>query len=206
MKRLVVGIAGGSGSGKTAFAYGLQSHFPSDSLSVKLENYYKEGDQLTEQQRREQNYDDPQMLDMELLCCNLRDWKAGRAASTPTYAFSEGLEGRRSAMTEMKSKQVILVEGAQLFTHRGVRSLLDMKIYVDTQEDLRIVRRLKREVNEFGLSLDNAADLYFAHVKPMFEQYVRPSRHFADFVVVENEDLQKTTGLVAARIRSRISQ
>lgn len=205
MEHLVIGIAGASGSGTNKIIRELEQHFPDSSISISLENYFKEEDNLTEEQKAERNYDDPKMLDTKLLCQNIRDWKAGKSSKMPTFSFSEDWVGSRTAMTEQEAKRVIFVEGAHLLTDRNIRSLLDIKIYVDTDEDLRVIRRLKRDVYEFGCSLEYASKMYFAHVKPMYERFICPSRHFADLILIEDDEILKTTGLLLRHIKKRLA-
>ncbi len=178
---LVIGIAGGSGSGKTTLAKNIVNHF-SDRISVlRHDDYYKCQDHIPMEERIKTNYDHPKAFDTELLIYHIDELRAGRDILSPTYDYSRHT---RSAETrEVRANKVVLLEGILILENPELRDRLDMKIYVDTDADVRILRRMMRDVKERGRSLDSVVNQYLETVKPMHEAFVEPSKRYADIIV-----------------------
>lgn len=202
MNRLLIGIAGGSGSGKSTLIEKLQAQFKDDVSVLHLDDYYKSNAELPLEQRQKLNYDHPKAFDMPLLAEHLKALKRGEPVESPIYDFNRFT---RTAETKLiQPKHVILIEGILLLTDRKIRDLLDIKIFVDTDADVRTLRRIKRDVNQWGRTLDEAIEAYLTVVKPMHEEYVEPSKHFADLVVLEGGENQVATDMLISKIRSHL--
>lgn len=178
---LVIGIAGGSGSGKTTLAANILDHF-SDRISVlRHDDYYKCQDDIPMEERVKTNYDHPHAFDTNLLIYHIDELKAGRDIFSPTYDYSR--HTRAAEVREVKANKVVVLEGILILENPELRSRLDMKIYVDTDADVRILRRILRDVKERGRSLDSVISQYLSTVKPMHEAFVEPSKRYADIIV-----------------------
>lgn len=178
---LVIGIAGGSGSGKTTLAKNIVTHF-SDRISVlRHDDYYKCQDDIPMEERVKTNYDHPYAFDTDLLISHIDELKAGRDILSPTYDYSR--HTRSGEVREVKANKVVLLEGILILENAELRERLDMKIYVDTDADVRILRRILRDVKERGRSLDSVIGQYLMTVKPMHEAFVEPSKRYADIIV-----------------------
>ncbi len=181
--RIVIGIAGGSGSGKTTLTENIASHF-GDCISVlRHDDYYKTQKDLPLSERAKLNYDHPNAFDTELLIKHLDMLKAGEAVDCPIYDYS--IHDRSDNTRRVISTDVILLEGILIFENREVLERLDMKIFVDTDADVRIVRRILRDVNERGRTLDSVISQYLNTVKPMHESFVEPCKKNADIIIPE---------------------
>lgn len=184
MDTIIIGIAGGSGSGKTTLANRLKERFaPEEALLVSHDNYYKRHDEMPFAQRKLLNYDHPDAFDTGLMIHQLQELKAGRAVECPTYDYS--LHNRASATIRLEPAPVIIVEGILLFVDPELCKLFDFRIFVDTDADERILRRILRDVNERGRTLENVVSQYLTTVKPMHEAFVEPSKRKADLIVPE---------------------
>ena len=180
---LVIGIAGGSGSGKTTLMKRLVEHFGDNVAVLSHDNYYKRHDDLTFEERAALNYDEPEALDTSLLVYQLDQLRHGRAIDCPVYDFA--LHNRSDETIHVQPERVIIVEGILIFENKALRDLMDIKIFVDADADIRICRRIKRDVNKRGRSLESVILQYQETVKPMHEKYVEPSKKYADIVVPE---------------------
>ena len=178
---LVIGIAGGSGSGKTTLAQNIYNHF-SDRISIlRHDDYYKCQDDIPMEERVKTNYDHPHAFDTDLLIYHIDELKAGRDVCSPTYDYAH--HTRAAGTREIKANKVVVLEGILILENEKLRDRLDMKIYVDTDADVRILRRILRDVKERGRSLDSIIEQYLATVKPMHEAFVEPSKRYADIIV-----------------------
>lgn len=179
---MVIGIAGGSGSGKTTLVEALRRRIPERKLSVLAQDsYYKDLAHLSREERRRVNFDHPDSIDFGLICEHLRELRGGRPARTPVYSFHE--ETRTGKTEKVYPRPVIIVEGILILCHEELRSLLDLSIFVDAPADLRLIRRIQRDVQERGHDLEGVSERYRNTVRPMHEQFVGPSSVFADFIV-----------------------
>ena len=178
---LVIGIAGGSGSGKTTLAKNICEHF-NDSLSVlRHDDYYKCQDDIPMEDRVKTNYDHPHAFDTDLLIYHIDELKAGRSIYSPTYDYAK--HTRSGETRQVLANKVVLLEGILILENPELRKRLDMKIFVDTDADVRILRRLLRDVKERGRNMDSVVNQYLSTVKPMHEAFVEPSKRYADLIV-----------------------
>ena len=182
-KILVIGIAGGSGSGKTTLLENIVETFGPAITVLSHDNYYKRHDEMTYEERCQLNYDEPAALETDLMVRQLEQLRRGEAIQCPVYDFT--IHNRSDETTTIKPGKVIIVEGILIFTDPELRKLMDIKIFVDADADIRICRRMKRDVNKRGRSLESVILQYQQTVKPMHEKYVEPSKKHADIVVPE---------------------
>ena len=182
-KSLVIGIAGGSGSGKTTLLKNILETFGPAITVISHDNYYKRHDELTYEERCKLNYDEPAALETELMVQQLDQLRNGQEILCPVYDFT--VHNRSDETTLIKPERVIIVEGILIFENKQLRDLMDIKIFVDADADVRICRRIKRDVNKRGRSLESVIAQYQDTVKPMHEKYVEPSKKYADIVVPE---------------------
>jgi len=180
---LVIGIAGGTGSGKTTLMKNLIETFGDVVTVLSHDNYYKRHDELSFEERCALNYDEPAALDTSLLVYQLDQLIHGQEIDCPVYDFVQ--HNRSNETIHIVPKQVIIVEGIMIFADEDLRKLLDIKIFIDADADIRICRRIKRDVTKRGRSLESVINQYQQTVKPMHEKYVEPSKKFADIVVPE---------------------
>ena len=180
---LVIGIAGGTGSGKTTLMNNLIKHFENDVTILSHDNYYKRHDELTYEERCQLNYDEPAALETDLMAVHLDRLRRGEAIDCPVYDFT--VHNRSDETVRIVPKKVIIVEGILIFENQPLRDLMDIKIFVDTDADVRLCRRIKRDVNKRGRTLESVLTQYQETVKPMHEKYVEPSKKFADIIVPE---------------------
>ena len=178
----VIGIAGGSGSGKSTFAEGLRQKFPDSIALVSCDNYYKAHDDLPLEERRLLNYDAPESLEFDLMVTQLKALRRGEAVDCPVYDYA--LHTRSDKVLRIEPRPVIIVDGILILSDPALRETFDLKIYVDADADERILRRAKRDMETRGRRIDDITAQYLSTVKPMHEQYVEPSKKHADLIVV----------------------
>jgi uridine kinase len=205
MNSLIIGIAGGTGSGKTTFATNLKQLFGENEVSlVSHDNYYKRHDEMPYEERCKQNYDHPDAFDNDLVIEQLRALKSGQAIECPVYDYSN--HNRSDRTVHIEPAPVIIVEGIMLFVEPELCSLFDYKIFVDTDADERILRRLLRDVKERGRSLDSVVEQYLTTVKPMHEAFVEPSKRYADIIIPNGGENTPALEMLAHHIRSLIQK
>ena len=201
---LFIGIAGGSGSGKTTLANKLAEFF-SDSLSIlRHDDYYKAQSDLTIEERATLNFDHPDAFDTALLIEHLDALRRGEDIECPIYDYS--IHDRSEKTRTVKSTKVIVLEGILIFESPEILKRLDVKIFVDTDADVRIIRRIKRDVNERGRDLDSIISQYFNTVKPMHEAFVEPSKKNADIIVPEGGKNRVALEMIIERIISHMNR
>lgn len=184
---LTIGIAGGTGSGKSTVAAKLAAAAPTGRcVVVDHDSYYRDQSHLTPAARAELNYDHPSSLDSGLLAEHLRELKAGRAVDVPIYDFVTHTRKRETRRVE--PAPMVIVEGILVFVEAPVRDQLDIKIFVDTDADIRLMRRIRRDLEQRGRSFQSVRDQYYATVRPMHIEYVEPSKRWADLIVPEGGD------------------
>ncbi len=183
MKPLIIGIAGGTGSGKTTLVERLREQFGDDISVLAHDSYYKAHHDLPLEERRLLNYDHPSSFDTDRMIADLEQLRAGRAIERPVYDYT--IHDRTEETVTVPPNKVILVDGILVFEDPGLRDLMDIKIFVDTDADVRILRRILRDVKERGRSLDSVVEQYLSTVKPMHEQFIEPSKRYADIIVPE---------------------
>lgn len=180
---LVIGIAGGTGSGKSTLIDNLQDRFAENVAVLHHDNYYRRRDDLPMSERVKINYDEPAALETDLMARHLMQLKRGETIECPVYDFSA--HNRSDKTTAVEPKKVIIVEGILIFENEQLRDLMDIRIFVDTDADVRLSRRIIRDVKERGRTLESVLDQYQTTVKPMHEKYVEPSKKYANIVVPE---------------------
>ena len=203
-KTLVIGIAGGTGSGKTTLMKNLISQFGGNVTVLSHDNYYRRHDELTYEERCQINYDEPAALETELMAVHLDKLRHGEAIDCPVYDFTQ--HNRSNETVRIEPRPVIIVEGILIFADESLRQLMDIKIFVDTDDDVRLCRRIKRDVNKRGRSLESVLTQYQTTVKPMHEKYVVPSKRFADIVVPEGGKNYVALDMIIGRIQRHLSE
>ena len=181
MKPYIIGIAGGSGSGKSTFAERLRDAFPDHVSLISCDNYYLPHDDLPLEERALLNYDAPEALEFDLMVHQLGELKSGRAVNCPVYDFTK--HTRSDRVTEILPRPIILIDGILIFHDPSLRSCMDLKIYVETDADERILRRARRDIVERGRDLDSVIHQYLSTVKPMHNAFVNPTKEFADIIL-----------------------
>lgn len=203
MDTILIGIAGGSGSGKTTLANGLVNYFGEDEVSIlRHDNYYKRHDDMTYEERTRLNYDHPDAFDTPLLCDHIRRLKAGQRIEMPVYDYT--IHNRSDRSTVVLPNPVIILEGIMIFAEPALLELMDFKIFVDTDADERILRRIIRDVNKRGRSLESVIRQYRETVKPMHDQFVEPSKRKADIIIPEGGKNDAGMQVILELIRSRL--
>lgn len=181
MESIIIGVAGGSGSGKSTFTNRIKKYFGDEVVVLYHDNYYRKQDGVPFEERVRVNYDHPDSLETDLLVEHLKELKAGRSIDCPVYDYSQ--HNRSAEVIRIDPKPVILVEGILLLADERIRDLLDIKVYVEADADERILRRISRDVEERGRDLNGIIEQYLTTVKPMHYLYVEPTRSKADIVI-----------------------
>ena len=200
-KPMLIGVAGGTGSGKSTFAEGLHALFPDDVTIISYDNYYKPQDHLTHEERLLTNYDCPDALDTDLLIRHLGALREGLAIDVPNYDFC--IHTRRAEKTHLAPTPIIIVDGILTFHDIRLRDMFDLKIFVDADADERILRRLRRDVTERGRDIDGVISQYVSTVKIMHGIYVEPTKKYADIVVMGGMN-KIALDVVASKIAKRL--
>lgn len=204
MDTILIGIAGGTGSGKTTLANRLVESFGGDEVSIlRHDNYYRRHDDMEYEERTKLNYDHPDAFDTELLCEHIRALKAGKSIRMPVYDYS--LHNRSDRTIEVKPAPVIVLEGILIFAEVSLCELMDIKVFVDTDADVRILRRIVRDVKHRGRSLDSVISQYLTTVKPMHEQFVEPSKRRADIIIPEGGENRVALDMLIQRVRKHLA-
>ncbi|MGI6029657.1 MAG: uridine kinase [Candidatus Heteroscillospira sp.] len=201
---LVIGIAGGTGSGKTTITRRIRQHFGDDVSVIYHDNYYKAHDDLSYEQRTKLNYDHPDAFDTELMIEHLRRLRRGESVQCPVYDFSA--HNRSGETVTICPSRVIIVEGILIFQSRELCREMDIRIFVDTDADVRILRRIVRDVRDRGRSIESVVNQYLTTVKPMHERFVEPSRRNADVIIPEGGHNKVALDMVMERIRSHLER
>lgn len=200
-KCLIIGIAGGTGSGKTTFTNRIKKEFGENVSVLYHDSYYKAQDELTLEQRKVTNYDHPNQLDTDLLISHLKKLKNGEKINEPVYDF---MAHTRAHITQtVFPAKIILVEGILVFSDINLRELFDIKIFVETDADERILRRVQRDVKERGRTIDEIIDQYLSTVKPMHNLYVEPTKYYAD-VIINGGENDVAFDLIKCKIKEKI--
>ena len=203
-KILVIGIAGGTGSGKTTLMKNIIDSYADQVTVLSHDNYYKRRDELTYEQRCLINYDEPDALETDLMAVHLDQLRQGQTIECPVYDFTQ--HNRSYETVQIVPKSVIIVEGILIFENQPLRDLMDIKIFVDTDADVRLCRRIKRDVNKRGRTLESVLTQYQTTVKPMHEKYVEPSKKFADIVVPEGGKNLVALDMIMGRIQRHLKE
>ena len=196
---LVIGIAGGTASGKTTLMKNLINEFQGQVTILSHDNYYKRHDDMPYEERCKLNYDEPAAFDTSLMVYHLDQLRHGYSIECPVYDFT--VHNRSEETIRLVPHKVIIVEGILIFENEDLRNLMDIKIFVDTDADIRLCRRIKRDVNKRGRSLESVLEQYQNTVKPMHERYVEPSKRYADLVVPEGGKNLVALGMITGHIQ-----
>ena len=201
---LVIGIAGGTGSGKTTLMKNIIQRYGDSVCVLSHDNYYRRLDHLTYEERTKINYDEPAALETDLMARHLDSLRHGESIQCPVYDFT--VHNRSNETMTICPNRVIIVEGILIFENQALRDLMDIKIFVDTDADVRLCRRIKRDVNKRGRSLESVLEQYQTTVKPMHEKYVEPSKRFADLVVPEGGKNYVALDMIMGRIQRHLDE
>lgn len=182
-KVIIIGIAGGTGCGKSTMINSIKQEFSERITIISHDFYYKRHDELSFEERKLLNYDHPNAFDTDLMLEHIKSLANGKSIERPVYDFT--IHNRTDATVTVKPAKVIIVEGILIFESKELRDLFDIKVFIDTDADVRIIRRIIRDVKERGRSLDSVVNQYLTTVKPMHEQFVEPGKKFADIIVPE---------------------
>ena len=201
---IVIGVAGGTGSGKTTLVKALINRFGDNISVLSHDNYYKRHDDMPYEERCQLNYDEPAAFDTSLMVYHLDQLRHGFEIECPVYDFT--VHNRSEETLRLTPKKVIIVEGILIFENEELRNLMDIKIFVDTDADIRLCRRIKRDVNKRGRSLESVLTQYQQTVKPMHERYVEPSKKYADLVVPEGGKNLVALSMITGHIRHYLDE
>ncbi len=201
---LIIGIAGGTGSGKTTLTERIADYFADDATVICHDWYYKRHDDMPFSEREKLNYDSPEAFETELLVKHLAQLRQGLSVECPTYDYSQ--HNRADAVRRVEPRKVIILEGILIFAEPRLLQQLDIKVFVDTDADVRILRRIVRDVNERGRSLESVIMQYLSTVKPMHEMYVDPSKKNADIIVPEGGHNAVALDMLIDRIARHVNQ
>jgi uridine kinase len=197
---LLIGVAGGTGSGKSTVARKIADGLPPDSVAViDHDSYYRDRSDLPYEARAKLNYDHPDALDNDLLVEHLEHLRDGRGVDVPIYDFKT--HGRQTDRRRVEPPRILIVEGILVFVEERVRRLLDVKIFVDTDADIRVFRRIRRDLEQRGRSFQQVREQYYATVRPMHLQFVEPSKRWADLIVPEGGDNHIAIDLILGKLR-----
>ncbi len=199
-KPIIIGIAGGTASGKTSIANSIRQEFQSNSTILKHDNYYRNFSDMSFEERCNLNYDHPNTYETSLLIKHLKELKLNTPIETPIYSFEEHLRTERTK--KLLPTPIIIIEGILVFENSELRDLMDIKIFVDTDADVRILRRIERDMNERGRDLSSIMQQYRDTVRPMHIEFVEPSKRFADVIIPRGGANKIGVEMILARIKS----
>jgi len=203
-KNILIGIAGGSGSGKTTVALKIKEKVGEDILILDMDSYYKDHSHIPFEERVKINYDHPDAFDFPLLINHLKKLLQGKSIEKPVYSFVEYV--RLKETQRIEPKKIIIIEGILSLFDEGLRKLMDIKIYVDTDPDVRFIRRLLRDIKERGRSLDSVVAQYLEIVRPMHIQFVEPTKRFADIIIPEGGFNIVAVDMIVGRIKELLKE
>lgn len=200
---LIIGIAGGTGSGKTTVVNQIVDELPEGEVTViSQDSYYKDTSHLSFDERVKINFDHPRAIDFELLCQHLEQLRSGEAIRQPVYSFVK--HNRTSDVVITQPRKVVIVEGILILTHPEIRELFDIKIFVHADSDERLIRRLKRDIAERGRDLEEVLNRYQNTLKPMHQQFIEPTKEFADLIIPNNRYNTVAVDIVRTIINQRL--
>lgn len=199
---IIIGIAGGTGSGKSTLAENIRKEFANNITMLSHDYYYKSNSNLSFDERKKLNFDHPDAFDTDLLIEHLTKLKNGEIIYRPNYSFVDYI--REEQTFKVIPKKVILLDGILIFENKELRDMMDIKIFVDTDADIRFIRRLVRDVRDRGRTIDSVIEQYKTTVKPMHEQFVEPSKKYADIIVPESGYNHVALNMIIEKIRSII--
>jgi uridine kinase len=196
---IVIGVAGGSGSGKTTVVREIERHLGADRVTViHHDSYYRDASHLAPAERQRINYDHPDALETALLVAHLRQLRAGHGVDVPVYDFANHVRMQRTRRAE--PRKVVILDGLLILWERELRELLDIRVFVDTDSDLRVVRRLQRDINERGRSVESVIHQYLETVRPMHLEFVAPSKRYADLIIPEGGENRVAVDMLITKV------
>ena len=197
---IIIGVAGGSGSGKTTVAHNLIKAFKAeDAVLVEQDAYYKEHSHMTFEERSKVNYDHPNSIEFELLKKHLLNLKSGESIQRPIYDFTT--HSRKEESITLQPSRIIIVEGILIFAVPEIRELFDVKIFVDTDADEMLLRRIERDINERGRTFDSVKTQYLTTVKPMYLEFAEPSKRYADIIIPRGGENKIAINMIIAKLK-----
>mgnify|MGYP001086817023 FL=1 len=202
---IIIGVAGGTGSGKTTVSQAILDRVGRDRIAyIQHDSYYKDRSHLPLEERAKINFDHPDALETRFLVQHLKELRDGHPVEVPVYDFTT--HTRTSQTQRVEPRRVILVEGILIFADGALRDMMDVKIYVDTDADIRFIRRLERDITERGRTMRSVVDQYLATVRPMHLEFVEPSKRYADVIIPEGGFNPVALDMVVARIEAMIGE
>ena len=202
-KMLIIGIAGGTGSGKTTVVNQIINQLPTDEVCViSQDSYYKETEGLSYDERAKINFDHPRAIDFELLVKHLKDLKGGNIIKQPVYSFVS--HNRTKDTIKTHPRKVVIVEGILIFNNEELRSLFDIKVFVHAETDERLIRRMKRDITERGRDINEVLNRYQDTLKPMHQQFIEPTKNFADIIIPNDKFNTVAIDIVRTVINERL--
>ncbi|WP_423788546.1 uridine kinase [Lactococcus formosensis] len=200
-KPLIIGVTGGSASGKTSVSQAILSMFKDENIAmIEHDSYYKDQSQLTFEERTKTNYDHPLAFDTDYLIAQLKELQNGRAVDIPTYDYANHTRSEKTYHQE--PVDVLIVEGILVLENEKLRNLMDIKVFVDTDDDVRILRRIRRDIEERGRTLDSVITQYMDAVKPMYHQFIEPTKRYADVIIPEGVSNTVGVDILTTKIAS----
>ncbi|WP_237459947.1 MULTISPECIES: uridine kinase [Lactococcus] len=200
-KPLIIGVTGGSASGKTSVSHAILSMFKDEKIAmIEHDSYYKDQSQLTFEERTKTNYDHPLAFDTDYLIAQLKELQNGRAVDIPTYDYAKHTRSEKTYRQE--PVDVLIVEGILVLENEKLRNLMDIKVFVDTDDDVRIIRRIRRDIEERGRTLDSVITQYMTAVKPMYHQFIEPTKRYADVIIPEGVSNTVGVDILTTKIAS----
>lgn len=200
---LIIGIAGGTGSGKTTVVNQIVKHLPTDEVCViSQDSYYKATDNLSYEERTKINFDHPRAIDFELLIQHLKSLKKGKTINQPVYSFVT--HNRTKDVVKTHPRKVVIVEGILIFNNEELRDLFDIKIFVHAETDERLIRRVRRDIAERGRDIDEVLNRYQTTLKPMHQQFIEPTKNFADIIIPNDRYNTVAIDIVRSVINERL--
>lgn len=201
----IIGIAGGTGSGKTTVVKKLAAALPPHYVAVvPLDSYYNDTTGMTDEERRAINFDHPDAFDWKLLIKQINELRSGNAIEQPTYSYI--ISNRLEETVHVEPKPVIIIEGIMTLINRKLRDMMDLKIYVDTDDDERLIRNIQRDVMERGRTVEMVIDRYLKVLKPMHEQFIEPTKKYADIIIPQGGENLKGIGILCKYIEGIVPQ
>lgn len=201
---LVIGIAGGSGSGKTTVVKSIVARLSENVTVIPQDSYYKDSSHLTEEEKRNQNFDHPDSIDFDLLCSQLADLKNGKAVDQPVYSYITCSRSKTESV-RVEPSEVIILEGILIFTCPELRNQMDIKIFVDADDDDRLMRVMTRDIIKRGKTVEWVIERYMKTVKPMYLQFIEPSKRYADIIVPQGGHNKVAIDMIAATIEKELN-
>lgn len=204
-KPIIIGVTGGSGSGKTSVSRAIFNNFPDHSIMMlEQDSYYKDQSHLSFEERLNTNYDHPFAFDNDLLIQHVGDLLNYKAIEKPVYDYVAHTRSQATIIQE--PKEVIILEGILILEDERLRDLMDIKLYVDTDDDIRIIRRIKRDMEERGRTLDSVIEQYLTVVKPMYHQFIEPTKRYADVIVPEGGENHVAIDLITTKVATFLTE